>query len=259
MGEFEDNVTIYLQGDLADRKWAEFSMNYRQEAKVTLDSKKNLSFTDPTLVNVLFYPPSDADKGTYELIIRVVSEDKSVVYVTEPIEVRITDAPSDSKGIVIADNLYKFLTDTMPFLKPIPKNYLIPLFLIVVSVIILVVAFLGITFYRRKVKKRITEDPYSEQKRVYKELYGVEPTKEQLEEMIAQSDILTEDRDIDIGLLPDKPESEEYSESHLESEAKPPSEEEQVEEQELPEDVGEPAEESDEEDAGEDDDFLTPD
>lgn len=258
MGEFEDNVTLKLEGDLAEWGWVEFSKNFRQEVEVTLDSKKNLSFTDPTLVNILLYPPRDAKKGKYELTVQVISEDNDIVYVTEPIEIRITDAPSDSKGIVIADNLYKFLTDTMPFLKPIPKNLLIPLFLIIVSIIIIVVAYFGITFYRRNVKKRVTEDPYSEQKRVYKELYGVEPTKDQLEQMIAQNDILNEDRDVDVGLIPDKPESSEFSESFLDSETTPPPEEGSVEKQEPPEEEAE--EESDSEwEEVEEDDFITPD
>ncbi|MGA1820913.1 MAG: hypothetical protein ACMUIG_00140 [Thermoplasmatota archaeon] len=258
MGEFEDNVTVYLEGELADLKWAEFSRNYRQDVTVNLESKKNLSFTDPTFVNVLFFPPEDADKGTYELIVRVVSEDDEIEYVTEPIEIKITDAPSDSKGIVIADNLYKFLTDTMPFLKPIPKNLLVPLFLIIVAIIIIIVAYFGITFYRRMVKRRTTEDPYSEQKRVYKELYGVEPTKDQLEQMIAQSDILNEDRDVNVGLMPDKPDTSEFSETYLESEKTAPSEEEDVEEQEPPEEEEE--EETDpEDDEGEEEDFITPD
>jgi hypothetical protein len=261
MGEFEDNVTLYLEGELATMKWAEFSKTFRQDVTVNLESKKNLSFTDPTYVNVILYPPPDAKKGKYDLRVRIVSEDAETVYVTDTIEVRITDAPSDSKGIVIADNLYKFLTDTMPFLKPIPKNLLIPLFLLIVSIIIIIVAYFGITFYRRIVKKRVTEDPYSEQKRVYKELYGVEPTKAQLEEMIAQSDILTEDRDVDVGLMPDKPDSQDFSESHLDSETTAPPEEEPLDEQEPPveeedQDIGEPEGESD---SGDEDDFITPD
>ena len=71
------------------------------------------------------------------------------------------------------------------------------------------------------------------------------------------NDILNEDRDVDVGLIPDKPESEEYSESYLDSETSTSPEEESIEEQEPPEE--EEGEESDLEEDEEEDDFITPD
>jgi hypothetical protein len=186
LAHFQDNVTIELQGEIARRGWVEFQRSYSTETTLELESQKMQTIRQPQKILISFFPPEDAEKGAYPLTIKVVSENEDYWLSSDPIIVSVEDPPPDSKGIVIADNIYKLLTDLFPFLEPIPKNYLVPGFLIIVAIVISIVAYFGITYYRKGVKKRTTKDPYAEQTRVYKELYGVEPTKEQLEKMVAE-------------------------------------------------------------------------
>ena len=113
------------------------------------------------------------------------------IVTSQDIIIEVGDAPTDGGSDDFTDDLYEMLTDVMPFLSWVPKDRLVPVFLLFVVLFIVGIIVLGVSIQRRKMKKR-AEDPYVEQRRIYIELYGVEPTKEQLEAAVigSEEDIL---------------------------------------------------------------------
>ncbi|MFW3146972.1 MAG: sialidase family protein [Thermoplasmatota archaeon] len=222
---YSDNATVKLLGTLADDGWAYLDKSGSREAVFRLETQRLLTEPVPAEVFITIFPDSEVQKGSYNLSIMVQSEDKSDPIYIYNITINIGDKPRESFGEEVSDNIYKFLTDTFPFLKSIRQSLLVPLFLLFVLVVIVIISGAGIYIYRKKFRKSRKEDPYREQREVYKELYGIEPTDEQLKQMKeTQGDDFFSDIP-DIGTGKEKAETTKFDESFLETEGKKKSKE----------------------------------
>lgn len=223
MATFGDNVTVRVSGEMVDRGWAYFPKSGRSQLTEELTSQKVMTVKAPTRVQLMIYPPSDAEKRTYVLNIEVRSEDGSLQY-SGKVNVTLADQPSDNIIKEVANTIYDLLVHLFPFLKAIPKNLLLPLFFIMVALLILAIVAVSTTIYRKEVRKRKRVDPYAEHKRVYKEMYGVEPDQATLERMLSDGDLpgIRDGTEEGKGI-----ETKAFDESFLESErskAEPPEE-----------------------------------
>jgi hypothetical protein len=175
---FQDNVTVSISGDIVDKGWA-----YIDTDRLEVGSDRILTVPDPVPLMITVFPTRDAKKGEYLITVTLTSEDGETTYVLEDIAVKVTDKDQEGIGGEITDTLYGVVTDLLPFLKPLSPNLITFLFILFVSVIVAILASVGIFLYRTRSKSGDSEDPYAEQRQLYKELYGTEPTEEQLEEM----------------------------------------------------------------------------
>ncbi|MFO8050602.1 MAG: sialidase family protein [Thermoplasmatota archaeon] len=218
---YMDNVTIVLQGTLADDDHVYLEASGDTRGTFSLPSQKIFTIPTSTMITITVYPDEEVPKGNYQLNVRIISEDGETIHTTDSINITITDKPRSGLGEEISDNLYKLLTDTFPFLESIEQSLLVPLFLLVVAVLIGIISTFGIVIYRKKFRKKREVDPYREQREVYKELYGVDPTEEQLKTMKETGD--EEDFFSDIPTIEgskEKPQSKKFDKDHLESEKK---------------------------------------
>ncbi|MBN1391155.1 MAG: hypothetical protein JXA22_10990 [Candidatus Thermoplasmatota archaeon] len=202
-GTFCDNVTISLEGFLAEEGAAYLDISGSRTGSVRLPSQKIYSEPQPIKIDVTVFPDEDMEKRNYQIRLRIVSEDGRTVAYTDYITVEVKDRPRDGFGQEISDNLYDFLTDTFPFLKPIRQDLLIPLFLVFVAILVALISAIGILIYRKKFKTDVKEDPYAQQRKLYRDLYGVNPSEEQLRQMKqdqpepAEDDFFSDIPDID--------------------------------------------------------------
>lgn len=177
LGTYADNVTVEISGEIVDKEWA-----YLEVDRFTVESDKDLTIPTPEPVMITIFPEKEAKKGTYTITLKVTSEDGETVMIVDNITVKITDKQTEGIGDEITDTLYGMITDFFPFLEPLSPNLVTGLFFLFILIIVTIIAALGISIYRRS-KARTDEDPYAEQRKLYKELYGEEPTMEQLKEM----------------------------------------------------------------------------
>ncbi len=175
---YQDNVTVRISGEIVDKGWA-----YIDSEKVTVESDRILTVPDPVPVMITVFPPNDAKKGTFTITLTLTSEDGDTTEVLDNITVKITDKPQEGIGGEITDTLYGVITDILPFLEPLSPNLISVLFLLLVLIVVAILAGVGIFLYRTRGKADTKEDPYADQRQLYKELYGTEPTEEQLKEM----------------------------------------------------------------------------
>jgi hypothetical protein len=187
-GTFDDNVTIFVEGYLADEGWAYLDKSGGKQASYQLQSEKIAANPESIPVAITIYPEEDIEKRIYKVRLRIVSEDGETVFYTDYVDVNVKDKPRDNFGQAISDNLYDFLTDTFPFLKPIRQTLLVPLFFLFVAIIITLISGTGILIYRKKFRTEIKEDPYAQQRKLYRDLYGVNPTEEQLKTMVEEEE-----------------------------------------------------------------------
>ena len=230
LGTYSDNVTVTLTGELVDMGYAFLGDSGETSDIYEIPPSKGLSDWKWITVNVQIRPEASTDKGSYSLVVTFTSESGETGTETEEITVNITDAPEDTSGQGFGDDLYGFITDIFPFLDFIPKNLLVPLFILIVVLILVAIVALGIYLARRSTRSRSSEDPYAEQRKIYKELYGAEPTKEQLEAM-KEGEKPVEDGEnviggVDLSMISPGPETSSFDESFLDTESKPESEEE---------------------------------
>jgi hypothetical protein len=208
---YDDNVTLRVSGGIVDKGWVYFADSGRPTHTVLTKTQKILTVKTPQRISILVYPPSNAEKGTYPITITVRSEDGSVQY-ESAVNVTIADVPSDSIIQEVANDVYDLIIRTFPFLRPIPQSLLLPLFFLITAVLVLAIVGTTTWLYRREVKRRKSTDPYAEHKRVYKEMYGVEPSQDALDKMIIDGGLPAIPKD-------DAPiKAKEFDESFLESE-----------------------------------------
>ncbi|MEA3559087.1 MAG: hypothetical protein U9R75_07535, partial [Candidatus Thermoplasmatota archaeon] len=226
---YTDNLTIILMGTLANDDQVYLESSGRMSGIFSLESQKVFTIPESTWVTITIYPEEDYTNGEYSLILRMISEDGETEIVTENITITISDRPRDGFGEEISDDLYKFLTDTFPFLRSIKQSLLVPLFLLFVLLFIGFISTIGILIYRKKFRKERKVDPYKEQRKIYKELYGVDPTDEQLKEMKENKDGDDFFSDIpDIEGENKGPEKNNFDQGHLDSEMKDKSDKEGI-------------------------------
>jgi hypothetical protein len=175
---FTDNVTVLLSGEAADREWV-----YLNSDSMKIETDRDLTVPSPEPVMITVFPPRDAKKGSYTITLTLKSEDGETLTVLDNLTVKITDKETEGIGGEITDTLYDVITDVLPFLESVSQEVVVGFFLLIVAIIVGVIATLGIFFYRSMSGSKDDEDPYSEQRRLYKELYGTEPTIDQLKEM----------------------------------------------------------------------------
>ncbi|MGA1865829.1 MAG: sialidase family protein [Thermoplasmatota archaeon] len=180
---FSDNVTITLEGYLAEEGAAYLDISGSRTGHLKLSSQKILSDPEPIHIEVTVFPDEDIEKRDYKVRLRIQSEDGRTVTYTDYVTVEVKDKPRDGFGQEISDNLYDFLTDTLPFLKPVRQDLLVPLFLVFVAILVTLISGIGILIYRKKFRKVVKDDPYSHQRKLYRDLYGVNPSDEQLKRM----------------------------------------------------------------------------
>ncbi|MGA1872192.1 MAG: hypothetical protein ACMUHY_00845 [Thermoplasmatota archaeon] len=190
---YNDNVTITIDGYLAEEGAVYLDMSGSITGRINLPSQKIYSDPEPTTVDVTIFPDDDIEKRDYSIRLRIASEDGRTVTYTDYITVQVKDRPREGFGQEISDNLYDFLIDTFPILKPIKQDLLVPLFLLFVAIIVGLISGTGITIYRKKFRKEVKEDPYAQQRKLYRDLYGINPTDEQLRNMEDGGAALEED------------------------------------------------------------------
>lgn len=267
-GLYEDNVTLVIKGDIIDKGWAKFSKNEDTTATFEVPSSKALSEIDYIAANVLIRPERNAEKGTYDLEVLYTSEENGTIVKSTLITINVTDAPDDRRSSGFSDDIYNLITDIFPFLEGVPQGVVIALFFLIVIIVLIGIVAVGIFITKKTMKKSTADDPYADQRKLYKELYGVEPSMDQLEAMKAGE---AKEGDgviggVDLSMIPDKPETSLFDESFLSGETAVQPEAETapapVEEVATTPDQQEPPEESwDEESSVEkkDDEFMTPD
>lgn len=212
---YRDNVTVKISGEIVDKGWA-----YLDDERYSIDSHVGLTIPEPEVVSITIFPQRNAEKGIYTITLTATSEDGETETIISNITVKITDKPQEGFGGEITDTLYDVITDIFPFLEPLSPTLVSGVFLFIVLVLIAIIATIGIIIYRKQ-KANKDEDPYVEQRKLYKELYGTEPTLEQLKDMKESSvvdevlgDLDEEDKKMK------KPRSKGFDESYLRSERK---------------------------------------
>lgn len=190
-GTFSDNVTVRLSGELVDRGWAYLnSSGIRNDTYLVLSSRM-LTEPAPLGFKIVVLAPEDAETGSYVLNYRVVSEDGQGA-VTGTIGIELRRGPDEGSGETFADELSGVITDLLPFLEGVPAAVVIMIFVILIVLIVGGIILLGI-FTARRSRKKDSDDPYADQKRIYREIYGKEPTPEELGSMKAQKEGSVED------------------------------------------------------------------
>ncbi len=222
MATFSDNVTVQIRGELVEQRWAYLSKTNQKKASYLLSSQKNLTIPASTKVLITIFPDGDAPKKNYQVHVTVTSEDGLTDLEELNITVKVTDRPPEGTGNEITDTLYKLITDLLPFLRPIHPNLLVGVFLALAAILILAIAAFGIQVIRRSKAK---EDPYAEQRKIYRDLYGSEPTQEQLESMSKESSVVDDVMSgVKEGAEDKGPGKRAYDESFLGSEGQRPPE-----------------------------------
>jgi len=213
MATYGDNATVRISGEIVDKGWAYLALSSRDVLyPLELPSQKVLTLRTATRVSIIVYPPSGADGGDFPLKVEVFSEDGTLQF-EATVNVTVTDRPSESIIREVTNTIYDFLIYLFPFLESIPKDLLLPLFFLIVTVIIIVIVAIFTKIYRVKARKRKRTDPYAEHKRLYKEMYGVEPSKETLDRMVSEGGLPSLDLGAEQGVR-----TTEFDESFLESE-----------------------------------------
>ncbi|MGA1821206.1 MAG: sialidase family protein [Thermoplasmatota archaeon] len=265
-GLYADNVTVIISGQVVDEGWAELSKNQQTTAEFEVPSSKDLSETEYVIANVLIKPERNAQKGIYNIRVTCISEENSTFFESNLITINVSDAPEDSRSSGISDDLYNLLTDIFPFLDGVPQGIVIAIFFLIVIGALVVIVAVGILITKKTMKKSTADDPYADQRKLYKELYGIEPSMEQLQAMKAGGEKEGEGviGGVDLSMIPDKPETTLFDESFLsgETQAQPETDAVPEEAADTSAEQQEPPEESWDGDGADDhkeDDFMTPD
>jgi hypothetical protein len=243
LATYSDRVKVVLQGELVDEDWAYLTDSETAEHNYFVNSSKELVVEEPIEFRITIAAPDTAKRGDYILTYRMVSEDGKTTFQSGEIIVTLKNAPDDGTGESFADDISGVITDIFPFLEGLPPGFVIMIFFVIVILVVGGIIFLGIFISKRREAKK-KKDPLADQRRVYKEIYGREPTDEELAMMKQQADKETVDDFI-------KPEGEELSKPPEEGDEAPeveggeagaPEEGEEVEGAEPPEEgEGEPA------------------
>jgi len=241
-GTYQDNVTVYLEknggeGYLAFREWVYLDRSGTDTATFSLESQKVYTVPEPTKIDITIFPEEEVEKKDYVVRIWMVSEDGESRMYTDMI-IHVTDRPSNNIGEQISDNLYDFLTDTFPFLKGVEQSILVSLFFLLVILLIALISGTGIFVYRKVFRREVKEDPYAKQRKVYLDLYGMEPTKDQIREMVEREKERGSEDDDFFSDIPDIHDAESgpsisrFDETHLRTERPRVLKEEEIEEME---------------------------
>ncbi|MFO8051159.1 MAG: hypothetical protein R6V01_05600 [Thermoplasmatota archaeon] len=181
-GTFGDNVTVRIKGEIVDKGYAFLNSSGESYDTYFVEAAR-LKAEDSLFEFIISIQPEDnARTGSYTLTYTVTSEDGVTRIDSGSIEVRVKNPPDQSGGDNIADDLSDMITDVLPFLGGLPTGFIIGIFLLMVIGIIAALVAVGILLTRSSARKK--KDPLKEQKRVYKEIYGREPTEEELSAMV---------------------------------------------------------------------------
>lgn len=154
-----DNVTVYLEGEAAGEKWIKVELYYK-EYSITLPPGAEYT------LRVTFTPEKNTKEGSYSFHLRVVCEDGETSFTSPEYTVKVVAKPRAK---------YPALT----YLREKVFGEYLPLTIVVM----IVVTVAGALLYNRRLKKKMVEDPFAEQRKLYRELYGVEPDLETLKRM----------------------------------------------------------------------------
>ncbi|MBN1390921.1 MAG: exo-alpha-sialidase [Candidatus Thermoplasmatota archaeon] len=184
---FNDNVTIILQGELVEENWAYLTASEGPQYVLYVNSSKGFSVDRPEEFKITIAAPDTAKNGDHVLSYRLVSEDGKHTIYSGDIRITIKNAPDDGGTDNFADDLSGVITDVLPFLKGLPPGFVITIFLIIFFLLVGGTIFFGILIAKRR-DERKKKDPLAEQKRIYREIYGREPTEEEIMLMRSQSE-----------------------------------------------------------------------
>ncbi|MFW3146606.1 MAG: hypothetical protein ACMUIE_07320 [Thermoplasmatota archaeon] len=185
-GTFGDNITVRINGTLVDQGWAFLNSSGEVTDTYFVDTSLHDAGVQPFRFTISIQVPDTAENGPYVLNFDIFSEDGwGVPY--GPVIVYVRDAPDEGGGESFTDDFSEFITDILPFLGGLPQWLIIAIFLLIVLLIIAVIVATGIMIAKRSLRKK-EGDPYSEQRKVFKEIYGREPTQEELAAMKSQKE-----------------------------------------------------------------------
>jgi hypothetical protein len=175
-GTFPDNVTLILEGEPVDAGWIYFESTGSTQAGHSVVSSKGLDIAIPTEVEIVVSPEEKTPKREYIYSIKAVSEDGTTVTLVSDLRIVVKDAPGGDQSKPLTEDI----TDVLPFLEALPEGLIIPVFMIIVLLIVALIAFAGIMVYRFTSKRKKDADPLTERIRTYKDLYGQDPTDEEI-------------------------------------------------------------------------------
>ncbi|MGA1866299.1 MAG: hypothetical protein ACMUFK_02395, partial [Thermoplasmatota archaeon] len=187
MATYDDNVTIILQGELVDEDWAYLSASEGPTYRLHVNTSKGLSVERPFDFKITIAAPDTAKRGEYNLSYRLVSEDERHIIFSDEIVITLENAPDEGGSDNFADDISDVITDILPFLKGLPAGLVILIFFVFFFLLVGGIIFTGI-FIAKKRQERKKKDPMAEQRRIYREIYGRNPTDEELMMMKAQSE-----------------------------------------------------------------------
>jgi hypothetical protein len=228
MATYSDTVIVTLSGEMIDEDWAYLTDSETATHNYLVNSSKELAVEEALEFRITVAAPESAKSGEYTITYTLRSEDGITILQSGEILITLKNAPVDSTGESFTDDLSGVITDILPFLKGLPPGFVIAIFFLIVILVVGGIVFLGI-FISKKREQKKKMDPLAEQRRVYKEIYGREPTQEELQLMQAQTDKETVDDFISEGA--EKKEEESVEEGELQE---PPEEGEEVEGSEPP-------------------------
>jgi hypothetical protein len=139
-------------------------------------SSKGMDIPIPKAFDIVVSPEEKTPKREYIFSIKAISEDGTTETLVEGLVIDVRDAPGGDESTPLTDDI----TDVLPFLSVLPNGLIIPAFLIIVLLIVAAIAFIGIMINRFTSKRKKATDPITERIRTYKDLYGQDPTDEEI-------------------------------------------------------------------------------
>ncbi len=176
VGALPDNVTLYLEGEPVDAGWIFFETTGTSVGTFSVMSSKGMDIPNPEAFDIVVSPEEKTPKREYIFSIKAISEDGTTETLVEGLVIDVKDAPGGDESTPLTDDI----TDVLPFLSVLPNGLIIPAFLIIVLLIVAVIAFIGILISRFTSKRKKATDPITERIRTYKDLYGQDPTEEEI-------------------------------------------------------------------------------
>ncbi|MCD6383157.1 MAG: exo-alpha-sialidase [Thermoplasmata archaeon] len=159
LAHMRDNVTVYLEAGGAEGDWITIETLYKE---YSLDLNAGVKYP----LRILIMPKKSTELGTYKFRLRVVCEDGETTFISPEYSVKI----------------YEKKRAKYPAFVYI-KEKIFGQYLPITIFVMIAVTILGALLYNRRLKKRMVEDPFAEQRKLYKELYGVEPDLKTLKRM----------------------------------------------------------------------------
>lgn len=172
-----DNVTLIIEGEPVEAGWVYFDSTGTETASFSVASSKGLTQEIKEGFEIVVAPEEKTPKRDYLFTLKAVSEDGTTEYMVTDITIDVKDAPKEDDIPPLAEDI----TSVLPFLEIFPPAFIIPAFIVLVLIIIAAIVLAGIINFKIFSAIRSRGDPLKERIKTYKDLYGQDPTPEEIE------------------------------------------------------------------------------